>query len=278
MPIDSSIRRVSSRQNPLVARCRALARDGAASEVLLEGATLVGEALDAGWTVEVVAFTDDALASPATSRLAHALPEGAECLLVTAAVMDAMSPVRSPSGVVAIARAPSLPHVGTDPNPGTDPALVVCAIDVQDPGNLGAMLRVAEAAGASGVMIAGQSADPWGWKALRGAMGSAFRVPTLRRLTVEDALARARTAGWQVVATVLDGTPLETVDLATPTALFVGAEGAGLPAAVIGAADVRLTIPMAPPVESLNVAVAAAIVLYEARRQRRSAIGAARRA
>jgi len=141
-------------------------------------------------------------------------------------------------------------------------------VDVQDPGNVGAIVRVAEAAGATEVITAGASADPFGWKALRGAMGSAFRVPIARHLAVADALMLARSRGCRVAATVLDGTPIEEADLAGPLCVCVGAEGSGLPPAVVHSADLRVTIPMAEPVESLNVAVATAIVLYEIRRQR----------
>jgi TrmH family RNA methyltransferase len=149
-------------------------------------------------------------------------------------------------------------------------------VDVQDPGNLGAIVRVAEAAGATAVLAAGASADPFGWKALRGSMGSAFRLPLARRITLEAALDRARAGRCQIVASVLSGTPLHAVDLSGPTCLFVGSEGRGLPAAVTSAADVRLAIPMERPVESLNVAVAAAVILYEARRQRGAPPGSRR--
>lgn len=270
MPPAPSFRRVASRQNPAVARARALARDGAEDTVLIEGATLAAEAASAGWHIDLVAVTESAVADAETARLVASWPSSTERLLVTPAVMHAMSPVRTPSGLVAFAR-PSLPTPGTDPGAGT--ALVVCAVDVQDPGNLGAIVRVAEAAGATAVLAAGASADPFGWKALRGSMGSAFRLPLERRITLEAALDRARAARCRIVATVLDGTPLHAVDLSAPTYLFVGSEGQGLPAAVTGTADVRLAIPMERPVESLNVAVAAAVVLYEARRQRGSPPG-----
>ena len=118
------------------------------------------------------------------------------------------------------------------------------------------------------MIAAGASADPFGWKALRGAMGSAFRLPVVRVPDADEALPRVPARGCRVVATALDGTPLDAVALDEPCAILLGAEGTGLPPALVEAADVRLTIPMQPPVESLNVAVAAGIILYEARRQR----------
>jgi len=140
---------------------------------------------------------------------------------------------------------------------------------MQDPGNLGAIVRVTEAAGASGIAVAGRSADPLGWKALRGAMGSAFRLPIVLHRELDDAIAAVRAAGCSVIATVpRGGTSVFEADLTQAVAVLVGGEGAGLPPAVVQNADWRLTIPMEPPVESLNAAVTAALILYEARRQR----------
>ena len=179
--------------------------------------------------------------------------------------MNAMSPVRTPAGVVALARRRccTLPQLLAP-----SPALVVVAADTQDPGNVGAIVRSAEAGGASGVLFTGASSDPWNWKALRAAMGSTFRLPVFRAhdLTWLDEF---RAHQLRIVATVpRDGVDLARVDLRVPAAVLVGAEGAGLAPALITAADVRLTIPMTPPVESLNVAVATALIVYEARRQR----------
>jgi TrmH family RNA methyltransferase len=177
-----------------------------------------------------------------------------------------MSPARTPSGVVALARrraAWALSDVLS-----RDAGLVVVAVDVQDPGNLGAIVRTAEAAGGTGVIASGASADPFGWKALRGAMGSAFRLPVLRLPGVDEVLRACRDRGLHIIATALDGTDADRVALDGPCVVLVGAEGTGLPPAVVSGADTRLTIPMRQPVESLNVAVAAGIILYEARRQR----------
>jgi TrmH family RNA methyltransferase len=142
-------------------------------------------------------------------------------------------------------------------------------VDVQDPGNVGAMLRVAEAAGASGAMASGSSANPFGWKALRGSMGSALRLPIVSGLSAADAIAGARSHGCRVVATVpRDGAAIFEADLGGPIAVLIGGEGAGLSPTLVMDADERITIPMQAPVESLNAAVTAALILYEARRQR----------
>jgi TrmH family RNA methyltransferase len=178
--------------------------------------------------------------------------------------MAAVSPVRTPSAVVALAVRPARRALFTDRS------VVVIACDVQDPGNLGAIVRVAEAAGASGLNAAGRCADPFGWKALRGSMGSALRLPIAIEPRTDDAIAEARRHHCRVLAAVpRAGTPLFGADLSGPIALLIGGEGPGLHDDLIAAADQRITIPMEAPVESLNASVAAALVLYEARRQRR---------
>ena len=149
------------------------------------------------------------------------------------------------------------------------PALVLAATGLQDPGNAGAIIRSAAAAGATGVVLDESSADPWGWKALRASMGSAFHVPVLRSRGIGSLIKEWRTAGLRIAATVpRGGTPMHNVDFTPPMALLLGGEGAGLPDATVESADVRVTIPMRGGIESLNAAVAAAVLLYEAQRQR----------
>jgi TrmH family RNA methyltransferase len=143
---------------------------------------------------------------------------------------------------------------------------------VQEPGNVGAIVRVAEAGGASGVVATGGSADPFGWKALRGSMGSALRLPVVAADDAAEVVAEARRRGCRIVATTPRGgrSPVE-VDLTQATAVLIGGEGAGLPRTLVERASDRISIPMAPPVDSLNAAVTAALVVYEARRQRTAA-------
>ena len=261
-----AIRRVTSRQNPLAARFREAARGrGAEDVVLIEGATLVREAVGAGWTVVAVAAAEDAVGGRARDWLADVPGEDVDRILVPRNVLAALSPAPAPSGVVALAR---LPARSADPF-GAGTPLVAIASDVQDPGNVGALARAAEAAGASGLFVCGGTADPFGWKALRGSMGSAFRLPVATCAAASDAIGAVRSRGVRVLAlTARDGTPLYDVDLRGPIALLAGGEGAGLSSEIVALADVPMTIPMQPPVESLNVAVAAAVALYEARRQR----------
>jgi tRNA G18 (ribose-2'-O)-methylase SpoU len=131
-------------------------------------------------------------------------------------------------------------------------------------------MRTAEAAGATAFITTASTADPLGWKALRGSMGSALRLP-IARGDMAEILAALRTAGIATLALVpRAGQPLFETDLRKPSALILGSEGPGLPDDVLRHADHRITIPMREPVESLNVGVAAALVLYEAFRQRRA--------
>jgi TrmH family RNA methyltransferase len=261
------MQRITSRHNPLVARCRAIVRGDEPDLLLLDGAHLVAEAIAAGLRVHEVVVFEEALDREEMRRITD-LISLRHIVLVSgsASVMDAISPVRSRSALVAIADKPTQKHEQLYA-PG--PALVAVAVDVQDPGNLGAIARVAEAAGASGFVAAGQSADPFGWKALRGSMGSALRLPIAVHARADDAVAEARRHGCRIVAaSPKGGHSLFDADLIGPVAILVGAEGAGLPESARAAAELNVTIPMAPPVESLNAAVAAALLLYEARRRR----------
>jgi TrmH family RNA methyltransferase len=256
--------RITSRQHAIVKAFRAAAR-GADEYVLLDGWHLLGEAVGAGVAVETVAIADRRRAE-AEASVQTAARRGARVVEVSDGVMDALSPVRAPGGVAALARRPV--HVATDlARPA--PALIVAAAGVQDPGNLGAMVRAADAAGATGVIADEASADPWGWKALRSAMGSTFRVPIIRVPDLADHIEAWKRQGVRVAATDADaGTSLYVADLRSDLVLMMGAEGVGLPAKLFALSDRQIAIPMRHPVESLNVAVATALILYEARRQR----------
>jgi RNA methyltransferase, TrmH family len=255
---------ITSRQHPIVKEFRDLAR-GAGPLMLLDGWHLLGEAATAGVVVEKIA-----LCGPPTAheqRIVDRLRrDGAQLVEVSGTVLNALSPVNSPTGVVASARIPAI----TSPSVLTPaPALVLAATGLQDPGNAGAIIRSAAAAGATGVVLDDVSADPWGWKALRASMGSAFHLPVVRSRAIAGLLEEWRRAGIRIIATVpRHGESMYDVDFTTPTAILLGGEGAGLPDDLIASADTRVSIPMRGPIESLNVAVAAAVLLYEASRQR----------
>jgi len=252
------VSQISSRQHPVVKRARRLAAEREDGVVLLDGAHLVAEALDAGLSIDAV------LSDGRHPDLAErARRTGATAYEATASVLEAASPVASPTGIIAIAawRPRALPDAfDTD-------APVLGLVGVQDPGNVGSAIRSADALGAGAVLILDGSADPASWRSLRGAMGSTFRIAVAHGGTA-DAIAEARRRAWRVVATAADGgVPLPDADLAPPVLLLLGSEGAGLDAAVHAAADETVTIPMREGANSLNVSVSAALVLWEARRQ-----------
>jgi TrmH family RNA methyltransferase len=263
-----AMRHVASRHHPLVATCRAIARGkDAGARLLLDGPHLVTEALASGVTIETAVLDDALAASEEGTRILDALASsGVETLTASRTVIEAMSPVSTPSGLVAIAVPPV---VGLGRALAGHEPLVVVGVDVQDPGNVGAIVRAAEAGGATGAVFCGACADPLGWKALRGSMGSALRLPLARVASVAEAVATARAQGVRVVATVArGGEPFHEHDYTRPTAFLLGGEGPGLGPEAVAAADAVVAIPMTPDVESLNVAVAAALLVYEARRQR----------
>lgn len=253
---------ITSRQHPFVRRCRQLAAGrGDPGEILLDGPRLVQDAIEAGIPI-AGAVVDDRGAFLVDALRARQVP----IHLASANVIDAASPVRTPSGVVAIAT--------WAPSPAVDlldaglPVLVGL-VGVQDPGNVGNIVRSADALGASGVLALDGTADPAGWKALRGAMGSTFRVAVGTGSTA-GVLDAARARGIRIAATVATGgvTP-DASSLTAPVLVLIGSEGVGLPEDVIDAADVRLTLPMRSRVNSLNAATTAAIVLWELTRARR---------
>ena len=261
------MKRISSRQNALVLRYKGVASGDDHGMMLLDGVHLIAEALAVR-----IPITDLLVSAEAADRAdIRPIVEGAEraganIVRATAPVMRAVSPVRSASPIVALA---ARPRSGEGHLYRPSPPLVLIACGVQDPGNVGAIARVAEAAGATGLVAADACADPFGWKSLRGSMGSALRLPIVIDRSIEHAVARARHHGCRILAMVPhDGDGLYMADLTGPTAILVGGEGRGLPSSLVDAAERRVTIPMHAPVESLNTAVSAALILYEARRQR----------
>ena len=255
----SSAARIASRQHAVVRRFREAAR-GSADAVLLDGEHLIGEALDANVRLDVVLTDGRAGALAKRARTA-----GATVYDAAAAVLEAASPVRTPSGIVALAQwqPRSISDIFSHPK-----GMYLGLVGVQDPGNAGSAIRAADALGAAAVLALDATADPGGWKTLRGSMGSVFHLDVGRGSSAET-LAHARRCGMPIVATVATGgTPIDRADFSKPPLVLVGSEGAGLPAEIVSLADTRVTIPMRTGVNSLNVAVTAAIMLFEIRRQR----------
>jgi TrmH family RNA methyltransferase len=237
----------------------------------------VQEALACDVPVELAAFSDrqvENVLSPLGRLAKDVRKRGGRPILVNDLVLAAISPVQHPSGVVAIARARAtdievvFAAARDTIHPAPHLPLVLVLSGVQDPGNVGAIVRAGAAFGAGGVVAIEGTANPFSWKALRGAMGGTFRLPIAARGSAPDVIAAANAHGVRLVAAVpRGGTPLPHVNFRRPTAIVMGGEGGGISTAMMAAVDETVTIPMRAPVESLNVAVAAALVLYEASRQ-----------
>lgn len=257
---------LTSLQNPTVKRLRSLeSRKGrkAHGTFLVEGAKSLQMALAAGWTPRTVVATAAYWARPEANRAqarAEAAYEGSE------AVVAAIATTESPDGVVAefaLTAAPALPE-SWGPAP-----LFVVAHGLQDPGNLGTIVRAADAAGASAVVVTPGTTDPYAPKAVRSTMGSFFHLPILA-LPLEAVRDLAPGLTLYGMALAPGARALYDVRLVGPTAFVIGNEGAGLDEAALAAVDAALTIPMEGRAESLNAAMAATVCLFEAARQRRA--------
>lgn len=258
---------VRSRANPAYQQllsARERARDGR-GQLLLEGPKLVGEAIAAGLALELLALSERASETPLGRELGAA---GVEPRVFSEALHGSLSEVETSQGVLAIAKAPRFSEA--EVLRGIPLLLIAC--EIQNPGNLGGLLRTAEAAGATGALLTKGSADPFAWKSLRGSMGSALRLPHLAGLTPDEVLAMLRERRVRLAAAdPRAALRYDAADLRAPLAIAVGNEGAGLPEALARAAEVRVAIPLRAPVESLNVGVAAGVLFFEAARQREAA-------
>ncbi len=262
---------IASRQNALVRAYRELAQepDPSGLRLLLDGAHLVREAHAAALRFESVVVAASRLDDGnEEGTLAESLRhDGVDVVAANDQVFETISPVRTPSGIVAIAH-----HHPTTADAILEQArlFALVVVDVQDPGNLGSLMRVAEAGGVTGVIVAGESANPFSWKAVRGSMGSVLRLPVARSMSIDAVMQDIRKTSTKAIAAVpRDGWDPDAVDWSGRIALLVGGEGPGLSARVVADADERVSVPMEAPVESLNVASSAAIIIYAARRARR---------
>lgn len=238
--------RISSRQNPLIKRLAALA-SGAVSpregEYICDGPKLLEDALRSGVTPMCV------LAAEGTEL--PELPELTRLAVAPYELVRTVSPSRTPQGVVFTCATPK-PEAAVDPN-----GMYLLLDRMQDPRNVGAMLRTAEAFGASGAWLTEGSADPFGPKAVRAGMGAVFRLP-VRFVSVSDVVA----SGLPVVAAAADGEDVRDMQ-PRPCVLAIGNEGAGLSPELMRAASKKVSIPMPGGAESLNAAAAAAILMWE---------------
>ena len=219
--------------------------------------------------VEAVAargLVDEVFATAAAVQRHSDLLAGLPVRLITEAAAKALSDTVTPSGLVAVCRTP---HTELAAVLADAPALIAVAVEMSEPGNAGTLIRIAHAMGAAAVVFAGHSVDPYNGKCLRSSAGSIVALPVITEPDTAGVLAALRAASVQMLATTVDGeiTLVEAEPLLSrPTAWLFGPESHGLPAEVAAAADHRIRIPMPGDAESLNVAAAAAICLYQSAR------------
>ncbi|MEF2070345.1 TrmH family RNA methyltransferase [Consotaella aegiceratis] len=263
------VKEVTSTANPLVKDIRALAQKKYREETglfLAEGLKLVLDALDAGWRIETLVVAKALLDQPLLAKAAaRTVALGADVIEANDKVLSAISRRDNPQSAIGVFRHRVVPAAKLDF--GT--AGVVVALDrVRDPGNLGTVLRTADAVGAQGVMLVGETVDPFSLEAVRATMGSIFAMP-IARLSEADFLAWRGGFSGLVAGTHMAG----SVDYrepdygGQPTLLLMGNEQAGLSDALADACDILVRIPQAGRADSLNLAVATGVMLFEARRK-----------
>jgi RNA methyltransferase, TrmH family len=262
------VKQVTSLANPIVKDLKALTskKDREASGAFLsEGIGFVADALSLGWTIRTLVYDRQLSGDRDLQQLvAQTFGGDGQVLEVTPAVLSSITRRDNPQGVLGVfeQRWIRLDHL----NPAGDQTLV--ALDrVRDPGNLGTIIRTADAAGASAVVLIGDCTDPFALVTVRATMGSVLAMP-LVRCTEQEFLAWQKGARVKVVATHLHGAvDYRSVDYADgPIVLLMGNEQAGLPDTLADAADTRVRIPQQGSAESLNLAIATGVILYEARR------------
>ncbi len=265
------VRIVQSKQNSRLKELRrAMAHPGREGKGLagIEGPNLLAEALRARLRIECV------FAAQGAEQLLDGLglaPE-TDVLLMPRELLNSALATETPQPIAALVELPDWTWAHLLGGHRKAAPLVVVLAGLQDPGNLGTIVRSAEAFGADGVVSLPGTVSAWNAKAVRASAGSIFRVPLLS-VSEDECFTRLREASVKIFSTALRGAaPADQVDLAVPVALLIGNEGSGVPAKLAARARGAITIPCPGPVESLNAAVAAGVLLYEASRQRWAAI------
>ncbi len=271
------LRRVEGRHNPLVKQLRqafSRAELTEGGDCAIEGLRILEEAIRSGLRFCAVFFRESS--QDRAERLLPQIGSQVETLLLPDKLFDSLVPSESPQGVAALVRLKefSLGDVVEKERLQLGPVVVLAGL--QDPGNLGTILRSAEAFGSAGVVLGEGTVSPFNSKVVRASAGSVFRLPVIHghgksaTAKLEEVSEKLRANGVRLIATSSHkGTPLDQADLTSEVAIFFGNEGAGLSREVMAKMDDVIAIPHTQQVESLNAGVAASIVLYEAARQRK---------
>ena len=271
------LRRIEGRHNPLVKQLRqafSRAELTEAGDCAIEGLRILEEAIRSGLRFSAVFFRESS--QDRAERLLPQIGAQVETLLLPDKLFDSLVPSESPQGVAALVRLKefSLDDVVETERLQVGPIVVLTGL--QDPGNLGTILRSSEAFGSAGVVLGEGTVSPFNSKVIRASAGSVFRLPVIHghaksaSAKVEEVSEKLRAKSVRLIATSSHkGTPLDQADLKNAVAIFFGNEGAGLSREVMSKMDEVIVIPHTAQVESLNAGVAASIVLYEAARQRK---------
>jgi TrmH family RNA methyltransferase len=262
---------ITSRDNSLLRHVRAV-RDGRVDDqIYVEGMRLCEEALTSGLRIDAVVFSDEIARKEKPAWLIEKLSKACDRLVcVSEKLLNYVSYSKTSQGILLLASRPDASEQQLTASQIETPLIVVMH-RITNPVNLGAILRTTEATGATGAIATESATDPFSPKALRGAMGAAFRLPIWFRPSYAEMLAWCAKQRITTICADLNSTMNYTdLDWIRPSALILGPETSGLSAAEIAAADEAVRIPMRAPVESLNVSVAAGVMLYEAARQRQT--------
>jgi len=260
------LRRIEGRHNALVKELRQAFSRGeltASGECAIEGFRIVEEAFRSGLKCRAIFFSESA--EPRAARLLPQIGAHVEALLLPDKLFASAVPSQTPQGVAALVRIKTFSVEDVLGSVSDGPILVI--VGVQDPGNLGTILRSAEAFGAKGVLLAEGTVGAYNSKVVRASAGSVFRLP-LAQTNLESLPDALRRRGIKLVASSSHkGTPLHEADL-NNAAIFIGNEGAGIDKKLLGRMDELIMIPHSSRVESLNAGIAASIILYEAARRK----------
>jgi TrmH family RNA methyltransferase len=262
---------ITSRDNSLLRQARAV-RDGKDDDfIFVEGLRLCVEALRSKLELEAVIFSEQlARKEHAVEAIAQISQASRRVGSVSEKLLESISYTKTPQGIVVLARRPESSEQRLAASLTNNPLLVVLH-QINNPVNVGAILRTAEAAGAMGIIATQNTSDPFSPKSLRGAMGSAFRLPVWRDVSFSETVSWLREKHIALVCSDADSkTKYTDFNWTRSTALVLGPESTGLAPDELKSADQSVSIPMQGEVESLNVSVAAGILLYEAARQRSS--------
>jgi RNA methyltransferase, TrmH family len=265
-PIDR-LRPIAGRHNPRLKELRLAFRRAELTshgECAVEGIKLIEEALHSGQHLESVFFSESA--RPLAEKFLPQINLRTETLLVPNVLFNSIVPSEAPQGVAALLKLPAFSSAQLLNRASHGPFVV--AAGLQDPGNLGTILRSAEAFAAAGVFLTEGTVSPYNSKVLRASAGSIFRLPFLQ-ISSAELIPTLRAQRVRLLATSShQATPVSRISWILPLAIFIGNEGAGLSRELMREMDETVAIPQAAQVESLNAAVAASIILYEAARNR----------